>query len=38
LVASGTPRQVLTPANIQSAYGTSIEQIDNRDREESLFC
>jgi len=31
---------VLTPANIQSAYGASIEQIDQRDRaeEELLFC
>ena len=47
LVASGTPRQVLTPANIQSAYGASIEQIaaqvapqaNHGDRaEELLFC
>jgi manganese/iron transport system ATP-binding protein len=42
LVASGTPRQVLTAANIQSAYGASLEQIENRgdrDRaEELLFC
>ncbi len=39
LVASGTPRQVMTPANIQSAYG-AVEQIDQRDRaeEELLFC
>ncbi len=40
LVASGTPRQVLTPENIQSAYGASVEQIYPRDRaeEELLFC
>jgi manganese/iron transport system ATP-binding protein len=42
LVASGTPQQVLTPVNIQSAYGASFEQIENRgdhDRtEELLFC
>jgi manganese/iron transport system ATP-binding protein len=40
LVASGTPRQVLTPVNIQKAYGASVEQINNRDRveEELLFC
>ena len=42
LVASGTPRQVLTPANIQSAYGASFEQIENRGdhdhAEELLFC
>ena len=40
LVASGTPRQVLTPENIQSAYGASVEQINQRDRaeEELLFC
>ncbi len=39
LVASGTPRQVLTPANIQAAYG-AVEQIDHSDRagEELLFC
>jgi len=40
LVASGTPHQVLTPANIQYAYGASVEQINNCDRaeEELLFC
>jgi manganese/iron transport system ATP-binding protein len=40
LVASGTPRQVLTPANIQKAYGASVEQINQRDHaeEELLFC
>ncbi len=40
LVASGTPRQVLTPANIQAAYGASVEQIGHSDRsgEELLFC
>jgi manganese/iron transport system ATP-binding protein len=41
LVASGTPRQVLTTANIQSAYGGSVESRDNSDRdhsEELLFC
>lgn len=40
LVASGSPRQVLTPANIQAAYGASVEQIDHSDRsgEELLFC
>ena len=41
LVANGTPRQVLTPANIQSAYGTLVQEIDPRDRhdaEELLFC
>ena len=40
LVASGTPRQVLTPANIQAAYGALVEQINRSDRaeEELLFC
>ncbi|PZV14698.1 MAG: manganese ABC transporter ATP-binding protein [Pseudanabaena sp.] len=42
LVASGTPRQVLTPANIKKAYGVSVEQINHSDRdraeEELLFC
>ena len=41
LVASGTPRQVLTTANIHIAYGSSIEKINNDDRdrsEELLFC
>lgn len=41
LVASGTPRKVLTSANIQKAYGTSIEQINNQEydhSEELLFC
>ena len=39
LVANGTPRQVLTTANIQNAYGGSIERRDNSDRaEELLFC
>jgi manganese/iron transport system ATP-binding protein len=40
LVASGTPRQVLTTENLQRAYGVSVEQIDQRDRadEELLFC
>lgn len=40
LVASGTPRQVLTSANIQAAYGASVEQINQCDRaeEELLFC
>ncbi|PZO42321.1 MAG: manganese ABC transporter ATP-binding protein [Pseudanabaena frigida] len=39
LVASGTPRQVLTTANIQRAYGGSLESRDNSDRtEELLFC
>jgi manganese/iron transport system ATP-binding protein len=40
LVAIGKPSQVLTPANIQAAYGASVEQIEQRDRsgEELLFC
>jgi manganese/iron transport system ATP-binding protein len=40
LVAIGTPRQVLTPANIQAAYGALVEQINRSDRteEELLFC
>jgi manganese/iron transport system ATP-binding protein len=41
LVANGTPREVLTPANIQKAYGGSVEQIAYGDRnhtEELLFC
>jgi manganese/iron transport system ATP-binding protein len=39
LVASGTPRQVLTPANIRAAYG-AVEPINQCDRaeEELLFC
>lgn len=39
LVAIGTPRQVLTPVNIQAAYG-AVEQINQCDRaeEELLFC
>ncbi|TYQ31822.1 metal ABC transporter ATP-binding protein [Pseudanabaena sp. UWO310] len=40
LVASGTPRQVLTPDNIQSAYGVPLEPRGHRDcpEEELLFC
>jgi len=39
LIASGTPRQVLTPENIQSAYGVLFEQSDHSDyAEELLFC
>ncbi|NUN64551.1 metal ABC transporter ATP-binding protein [Pseudanabaena biceps] len=38
LVASGTPRQVLTSKNIQSAYGGSFENMNQSDREELLFC
>jgi manganese/iron transport system ATP-binding protein len=39
LVASGTPRQVLTTDNIQKAYGTSFEKTDRRDRDDQLlFC
>jgi manganese/iron transport system ATP-binding protein len=39
LIASGSPRQVLTPENIHSAYGVSGQQMDSRDREEELlFC
>ncbi|MFN9859756.1 MAG: metal ABC transporter ATP-binding protein, partial [Pseudanabaena sp.] len=39
LVASGTPRQVLTPANIQSAYGGAIAPSTHDDHsEELLFC
>ncbi len=41
LVASGTPRQVLTTENIQRAYGASVEQMGRSDRnqsEELLFC
>ena len=40
LVASGSPRQVLTTENIQKAYGSSSEsaqQLDHAD-EELLFC
>ncbi len=41
LVASGTPRQVLTTDNIQNAYGASVEQMSRSDRDQSeelLFC
>ena len=39
LVASGTPRQVLTTANLQSAYGGSVESREHSDHsEELLFC
>ena len=41
LVASGTPRQVLTTDNIQNAYGASVEQMGRSDRDQSeelLFC
>jgi manganese/iron transport system ATP-binding protein len=40
LVASGTPRQVMTPAHIQLAYGVMFETSNQSDRgeEELLFC
>ena len=39
LIASGTPRQVLTLENMQSAYGVLFEQSDRGDyAEELLFC
>ena len=41
LVASGTPRQVLTTDNIQNVYGASVEQMGRSDRDQSeelLFC
>ena len=39
LVSSGTPRQVLTTANLQSAYGGSVESREHSDHsEELLFC
>lgn len=40
LISMGTPRQVMTTANIQNAYGGSVEQINSSDRteEDLLFC
>ena len=39
LIANGTPRMVLTHANIQKAYGGAVEQTVYGDRaEELLFC
>lgn len=38
LVASGTPRQVLTPANLRSAYGGIFENATYDESEELLFC
>ncbi|MEI6064730.1 MAG: ABC transporter ATP-binding protein [Pseudanabaena sp. ELA748] len=39
LIANGTPRQILTDANIQTAYGDWNRPINHRDHvEELLFC
>jgi manganese/iron transport system ATP-binding protein len=38
LIADGSPQQVMTPANLQQAYGVSLHQHSHRDRGADLFC
>ncbi|AFY93389.1 metal ABC transporter ATP-binding protein [Chamaesiphon minutus] len=38
LIADGSPAQVMTPANLQQAYGVSFHQRGSRDPGADLFC
>ena len=38
LIADGSPAQVMTPANLQQAYGVSFHQHGSRDPGADLFC
>ncbi|WP_373542535.1 metal ABC transporter ATP-binding protein, partial [Chamaesiphon sp.] len=38
LIADGSPQQVMTPTNLQQAYGVSLHQHCDRDRGADLFC
>jgi manganese/iron transport system ATP-binding protein len=38
LIADGSPQQVMTPANLQQAYGVSLHQHSHRDHGADLFC
>ena len=38
LIADGSPAQVMTPANLQQAYGVSFHQDGSRDPGADLFC
>ena len=38
LIADGSPAQVMTPANLQQAYGVSFHQHDSRNPGADLFC
>ncbi len=38
LIADGSPHQVMTPENLQQAYGTSLPPLRQPDAEATLFC
>ncbi len=38
LIADGSPQQVMTPQNIQAAYGTTLHAHTHRDLSAELFC
>jgi manganese/iron transport system ATP-binding protein len=38
LIADGSPQQVMTPHNIQQAYGTALHDRQHRDLSAELFC
>jgi manganese/iron transport system ATP-binding protein len=38
LIADGSPQQVMTPENIQQAYGTALHGHQHRDLSAELFC
>lgn len=38
LIADGSPQHVMTPANLQQAYGVSLQQQLDRDNGADLFC